>query len=341
MSFHKPIWIRKNEIDTQFHVDENEQTRTDMPLNIGDLSIDDHSDVMEINKEFSFEDHEIIDENEQIPMDMSFNSKDPEVYDQYEVMEVDTSSSLENYEMIDLNSRKILHHLLSVRDIDSNTVIRDQISHQAQIINHLLERSPYITVYNRDRSVKLRPKIEYSIEVFDEVYARTRTTGDGNCLYNSLSIIKIGSEKLIHSMRLLAVNAMINNSDHFKTLCRLLNYSFKEQMNRTATDEKWGGEVQIHALSIALRQPIYSYVKFFDDPTRRHYIPSDISMKNLIDRFDNGTAGGHLKYIGYKSDMNKSSLCIHFTGNHYDALLPFVNNPQQFIPKNDIINMNL
>jgi len=57
------------------------------------------------------------------------------------------------------------------------------------------------------------------------------------------------------------VNAMINNSDHFKTICRLLNYSFEEQMSRTATDEQWGGEVQIHALSIALCQPIYSYVK--------------------------------------------------------------------------------
>ena len=65
------------------------------------------------------------------------------------------------------------------------------------------------------------------------------------------------------------------------------------------------------------------------------------SVQGLIDRFDKGTAGGHLKYIGYKSDMNKLSLCIHFTNNHYDALLPFLNNPQQFIPKHDIINMSL
>ncbi|CAF4944109.1 unnamed protein product [Rotaria sp. Silwood1] len=100
-------------------------------------------------------------------------------------------------------------------------------------------------------------------------------------------------------MRLLAVNAMINNSNHFKTICRLLNYSFEEQLRRTVTNEQWGGEVQIHALSIALRQPIYSYVKFLDDPKRVHYIPSDISTQDLINRFDNGTAGGHLKYIGY------------------------------------------
>ncbi|CAF1383400.1 unnamed protein product [Rotaria sordida] len=112
-------------------------------------------------------------------------------------------------------------------------------------------------------------------------------------------------------------------------------------MKRTATDEISGGEVQIQALSIALCQPIYSYVKFDNNPEDGHYIPSDINIQKLIDRFDKGTAGVHLKYIGYKLDMNKLNLCVHFTGNHYYALLPFINNPQQFISKHDIINISL
>ena len=77
-------------------------------------------------------------------------------------------------------------------------------------------------MHNKDQSVRLKSKTEYSVQAFDSVYARTRTTADGNCLYSSLSIIKIGSEKLTHSMRLLAVNAMINNSDYFQTLCKEL-----------------------------------------------------------------------------------------------------------------------
>jgi hypothetical protein len=56
-------------------------------------------------------------------------------------------------------------------------------------------------------------------------------------LYNSLSIINIGSEKLTQSMRLLAVNAMINKSDYFKRICKALSNSFEEQIKRTATDE--------------------------------------------------------------------------------------------------------
>ena len=58
------------------------------------------------------------------------------------------------------------------------------------------------------------------------------------------------------------------------------------------------------------------------------FMVSCVPVLRSIDRFDKGTADGHLKYIGYKSDMNKLSLCIHFGGNHYDALLTFSNNPR-------------
>jgi len=196
-------------------------------------------------------------------------------------------------------------------------------------------------VYNKDQSVRLKSKTEYSVQAFDSVYARTRTTADGNCLYSSLSILNIGSEKLTHSMRLLAVNAMINNRDYFEILCTLLNSSFEEQLKRTAKNTIWGGEVQIQALSIALSHPIYSYIQFNSDPTNRHYISLNISLQELVDRFSKGTAGGHLTYIGYKSDMNKLAFCIYYNGTHYDALLPFEDNPQQFVPHFDIINMNL
>ncbi len=63
-------------------------------------------------------------------------------------------------------------------------------------------------------------------------------------------------------MRLLAVNSMINNRDYFQTLCKILHYSFEEQLKRTAMNTIWGGEVQIQALSIALSHPIYSYQRW-------------------------------------------------------------------------------
>ena len=318
------------------------QIGTDIPFNLKDLKIYDQSDMMEVDEEFSFDRYEIVDENEQIDIDTTFNLKDLHTSDQSDMMEIDEQSSFENYEIIDSNSRKILDHFLLALDFD-NILSTDQISSQAQIINDLIEKSPFITMHNKDRSVQLKSTTEYSVQAFDSVYARTRTTADGNCLYSSLSILNIGSEKLTHSMRLLAVNAMINNSDYFQILCTLLNYSFEEQLKRTAMNTIWGGEVQIQALSIALSRPIYSYIQFSNNPNEnnKHYIPLDISLQELIDRFSKGIAGGHLKYIGYKSDMNKLGFCIYYNGTHYDALLPFEDNPQQFVPHFDIINMSL
>ncbi|CAF3327150.1 unnamed protein product [Rotaria sp. Silwood2] len=340
ISFHKPIWIRKHGILTEVHVDEIKQIGTDLPFNLKDLKLYDQSDMMVVEEEFSFDRYEIVDENEQIDIDTTYNLEDLHASDQSDMMEIDEQSSFENYEIIDSTSRKILDHFLLVLDFN-NTTDTDQISSQAQIINDLIEKSPFITVHNKDQSVRLKSKTEYSVQAFDSVYARICTTADGNCLYSSLSIINIGSEKLTHSMRLLAVNAMINNTDYFQILCTLLNSSFEEQLKRTARNTIWGGEVQIQALSIALSHPIYSYIQFNSNPTNRHYISLNISLQELVDQFSKGTAGGHLKYIGYKSDMNKLAFCIYYNGTHYDALLPFEDDPQQFVPHFDIINMSL
>ena len=292
-----------------------------------------------VDEEFFFNRHRIVDENEELDVDKTFHLDDLQLSDQSDSMEINEQSSFENNEVTDSISRNILDHFLL---LDLNiTVDTDKLSSQAQIINGLMKKSPIITVHNRDLSVRLMSRAEYSVQAFDSIYARTRTTVDGNCLYSSLSILNIGSEKLTHSMRLLAVYAMINNRDYFQRRCALLNSSLGEQLQRTMSNTIWGGEVQIQALSIALSRPIYSYTKFNSDPTNRHFIPLNISLQDLVDRFSNGTSGGHLRYIGYKADTIKLALCLFYNGTHYDALLPFEKSPQQFVPHFDIINMSL
>ena len=255
--FHKPIWIRKHEALSESHLSD--------------------SDMMEVDEEFFFNQHRIDDENEELVVDKTFHLEDLKLSDQSHSMKIDEQSSFENNEVIDSISRNILDHFLL---LDLNiTVDTDKLSSQAQIINGLIKKSPVITVYNRDLSVRLMLRTEYSAQTFDSAYARTRTTADGNCSYGSLSILNIGSEKLTHSMRLLAVYAMINNRDYFQRLCALLNSSLGEQLQRTMSNTVWGGEVQIQALSIALSHPIYSYTKFNSDLTNRHLIPLNIPCR--------------------------------------------------------------
>ncbi|CAF1284971.1 unnamed protein product [Rotaria magnacalcarata] len=277
---------------------------------------------MEIDEQSSFENYEMTDEeNDQTHTDISFNLKELKTGGLRASTIFDEKSPIETYEIVDLSTRRILDHFLLVLG-SNNTTDTDQISNQARIINDLIKKSPFITVHSKDQSVRLKPKTEYSVQALDSVYARTRTTGHGNCLYSSLSIINIGSEKLTHSMRLLAVNAMINSRDYFEKLCKLLHYSFEEQLKRTAMNTIWAGE-------------------FNSDPQNRHFISSSIELQELVDRFFKGTAGGYLKYIGYKSDMNKLGFCLYFNSIHYDALLLYQDNPQQFLPHFDLINMSL
>ncbi|CAF3949464.1 unnamed protein product, partial [Rotaria sordida] len=171
-SFHKSVWIRKHGILTEFHVDEIEQIRTDIPFNLKDLKIYDQSDMMVVDEEFSFDHYRIVNESEQIDIDTAYNLEDLHASDQSDMMEIDEQSSFENYEIIDSTSRKILDHFLLVLDFN-NTTDTDQISSQAQIINDLIEKSPFITVHNKDQSVRLKSKTEYSVQAFDSVYART------------------------------------------------------------------------------------------------------------------------------------------------------------------------
>jgi hypothetical protein len=260
------------------------------------LNIYDQSDMMEVDGEFSFHRYELVDENEQIDMDTSFNLEDLRISNQSDIMEIDEQQSpFENYEIIDSDSRRILNRFLRALH-SNNSPDTDQISSQVQVINALIEKAPFITMQNKDRSVRFKSKTEYSVQAFDSVYARTRTTADGNCLYSSLSILNVGSEKLTHSMRLLRVNAMITNSAYFRIVCESLCDSFEKQLERAAGNTKWGGEVQIQALSIALSHPIYSYSQFNSDPNKPYYVASDISLQELMDQFNKHTAGNHVKY---------------------------------------------
>jgi len=133
-------------------------------------------------------------------------------------------------------------------------------------------------------------------------------------------------------MRLLAVNMMLKNRNYFQILCTAAQSSLERHLERTARNTMWAGEVQMQALSAALSRPIYSYIEFESDSKNRQYIPSNISLKQLLDRFHEKTAGGHMKYIGYTSDENKLGFCIFYNGIHFDALLSFESKPQQFVP---------
>ena len=175
-SFHKSIWINKHGIRSKFSVDEIKQSRTCMPTDSENLKVFDQFDMMEVDEEFVFDDYRLIAEEEQIEIDAVSHLEDLQIRDQFDIMEIDEQLSSENYESIDSTSRDILDNLRLVLDLNDATYA-DHISCQAQIIKNMIEGSPFITVHNRDQSIRLQLKNAYSVQAFDSIYARTCTSG--------------------------------------------------------------------------------------------------------------------------------------------------------------------
>ncbi|CAF1275318.1 unnamed protein product [Rotaria magnacalcarata] len=143
------------DIDDQYSF---EQTHTDISFNIKDFHTDDQPEIMEIDEQSSFENYEMTDEeNDQIHTDISFNLKEFKTDGLLASTIFDGKSPIETYEIVDLNTRRILDHFLLVLD-SNNRTDTDQISNQARIINDLIEKSLFKTVHNKDQSVRLKPK---------------------------------------------------------------------------------------------------------------------------------------------------------------------------------------
>ena len=102
------------------------------------------------------------------------------------------NSSFENYESHWFNLEKHSRPSFSRTWLWTITVdMLITLSSQAQIINgHNWKNHQSLLCIIETCPSDCMSRTEYSVQAFDSIDARTRTTADGNCLYSSLSILK-------------------------------------------------------------------------------------------------------------------------------------------------------
>jgi hypothetical protein len=105
-----------------------------------------------------------------------------------------------------------------------------------------------------------------------------RTTGDGNCMYNALSLTLTGTEQFSHLIRLLCAYALVKYkevmisalADAFPSNTQA---SHEEMYHRALLEALqvgvWGTDSQLFPLSLLMNRPVFHYNTFF--------IVSDIS----------------------------------------------------------------
>jgi OTU-like cysteine protease len=141
-------------------------------------------------------------------------------------------------------------------------------------------------------------------------------TGDGNCLYNSLSFLLHGTELFASELRLLAILVIIEKREFFETMCEQIiefsnnierSYRLISLINDIATDGAHGNEGAIIAFCIGLERPIICVTPLSNQRSTNHVYGFEIG--NIQNNAE------HRPLYILLSDAGRA-------GAHYDALCP-------------------
>ena len=91
-----------------------------------------------------------------------------------------------------------------------------------------------------------------------------KTTGDGRCLFHSISLCLFGNENYSHLLKIANVFFLLENESYFS---KVLNQqdrslSFDQLVENNANDLVFGNHFSLMSLSGLIQRPIYSFTPF-------------------------------------------------------------------------------
>ena len=165
------------------------------------------------------------------------------------------------------------------------------------------------------------------------------TSGDGNCMFNAISLTIAGSEHLSAVLRLLCVYGLVKHKD---TMLRAItrawgssqaNDMYSRDLHIAVTNGAWGTDDHLFVMSLVLNRPIFLFNTFYftDSDTNQVTLSlSDVSdISSLIHHFnvhDLGTRTHVLYCSNAQADLLQGSdltslpnfpLCLYHIGNYH------------------------
>ena len=178
---------------------------------------------------------------------------------------------------------------------------------QKEITDNKLHLQKIITsLRTKDQIIYKNQKIDQNfnnliiLNEIDDYYPCT-TNGNGNCLYNAISINLYGSEEYFYIIKTCMLSIFFEYQEYFRNILPKinLNNSFEKFIELVATPDSWGDDICQIAISILLNRPLYC---FSIDPN-----------KNIPYSYE---------YCVNQSYSKQEALNIAFISNHFVALLP-------------------
>ena len=185
------------------------------------------------------------------------------------------------------------------------------------------------------------------------------TLGDGNCLYNALSLTLTSSQILHAVIRLLCVYALVKHKD---VIIEALSDAYRQEPSRlnilrmyaqalteAVTLHAWGTDHHMFALSLLFGRPIFMFNTFYETPSgstnSQLQLANTRDVRHLAERFRAREPPTRLHVLNCSNSMQVtlltsgldrlpySPLCICHTGNsHWVAMLPLSQSVLSHIP---------
>ena len=243
-------------------------------------------------------------------------------------------------------------------DIFKKKNVESFYQNNKNLINEVLE---FLNILQYTSACISNEKLDFHVlnelyPSFCDILKPHKTSMNGNCLWNMLSISLCGNESLTRLLRLLTVLCMLilkNQfvtllSDHYKSTNTLnadslAEINFQENVRTALENEEWGNMYHLISMSTILGKNIYVYNSF--QRNRKFMLSKNIKQKDLNEYFikRDDLIGHHLKYEGLKNNFfpktHRNLLYGYFdvVREHYTALIPSKTlEIQLFVPKNSL-----
>ena len=187
-----------------------------------------------------------------------------------------------------------------------------------------------------------------------EALTPVRTTGDGNCLWNAISICLCGSERYVYSLRLLTAYGLIKFKERMIAQLQVQNPDNRagaenrwfDMLRIAITPTAWGTDFHAYVISVVLNIPIFMFTSFVcvRGSQRSYYIDPSLELTQLSAYFrshgERTTAHqlhcseDHVQFLlnePYERWI-RDPICIFFNVDHFVGLIYTSASHKQRIP---------
>ena len=202
------------------------------------------------------------------------------------------------------NKEKLMAIKKLVKIVEHSTVsfnfIKKSFNESKQILNEFFQKIRNLSLIkysNQDINEPNRKKLQLS----DDYYP-IDSTGNGNCLYNSISILLFGNEELYYLIKICSIFIILENETFFNHLiyCFKFELEYEKFIKKTCKKKEYGSTLNLVAISLLLDKTINCFVESKRTNTSVYHVYS--IRKNKSEKIILGCINEHFFPILIKSN---------------------------------------